>query len=144
MRQHQISKPHQNQVTYLSQMMMDSIEEISGNTTENNLEFSSSNGYQRKHKDFYISSQGSASHGEHQKDELEEDDYSPFKGVDPKLGQLQDESVVGEEIVTLSQQEIQRLKKFVFQQERKLKQSAGNEIKLSSNLDAPKYDWSGI
>jgi hypothetical protein len=85
-------------------MMMDSIEEISGNTTENNLEFSSSNGYQRKHKDFYVSSQGSASHGEHQKDDLlEEDDYSPFKGVDPKLGQLQDESVQGEEIVTLSQ-----------------------------------------
>ena len=83
---------------------MDSIEEMSGHTTENNLEFSSSKGYVRNQtkKDLLFSSQEGSSHYIQRRvlsGEEEDQEFSPFTG----LPHQQD---LSEEIVTLSQAEI--------------------------------------
>ena len=116
--------------------MMDSIEEMSGHTTNNELEFSSSGREvppSSKNQPF-VSSQGSAHtqtettdqlrfDAQHQS-EFEKLHYSPFERQPNKTLHISIKNTTEEtecdEQVTLSQAEIVRLKRFVAQQEKSL------------------------
>lgn len=99
--------------------MMDSIEEMSGTTTDNNFDYSSSGKALHMSQNYIISSHGSQNRPpkrlapEH--DELSSDMLTPQ--IDQQLCGGESSLEASEEQVTFSQSEIQRLKKFVSQQE---------------------------